>query len=209
MTVSIYFNHVDYTQTQDLIQDLVTESIQQRGIDTVYIKRDDYTPDFLFGEPHAITDFTDHITIEMLVKSYNGGGYNDILMEKFGLQLDDTLNLQVSIDRFEEEAAVIELTRPEIGDLIYIDFLNSTFEIKKCYFSDEDTLYQRGVNYFHNLELVLFEPSLGADEFTTGISDIDDNYDIDINPGDESDDIDNEDSISGIINDFDDEKFTF
>jgi len=208
--INNYFDKTGYKESQDLLSNLTAECIQQRGIDIQYIQRDDFSPDYLFGEPGSVTIFENAFTIEMLIDNYSGGSRND-LFEKFGLTINDTLTVQVSIDRFKEEIGKhLDLDEPDVGDLIYINYMNSCWEIKRAFYSDEETLYQLGKNYFITLELELFEPNMGADIFDTGDEAIDEGYELTLNPdGNESSAIDNEIIDNGIITDFDLNNFQF
>ena len=212
MTTNPHFNHTTYTNTQDLIQDLCTESIIQRGVDVLYIRREDFSPDFLFDEPHSITNYKEYIEIEMIVSDFSGGSHND-LFEKFGLEINDTLTLQVSIERFKEEITpIMGINKPDIGDLVYLPYTGSVYEIKRVYYGDQDasTIYQRGKNYFHSIELELFTPNTDADVFDTDIGAIDDGYNVDVEmPSDDAEGFEEEDSNLDIISDFDPEKFQF
>ncbi len=156
MAVNQYFNHFNRQSEQNLVNDLIVEAIQARGVDMKYIMRTRISEDYFLGEA-PISDFKDSLTIEMYIESmqqFNGEGD---MFAKFGIVFQDKTQLLVSQSRFKDEAgaAGYSQTRPEEGDLVYIPFSNSLFEIAKV--KEDEEYYQTGINLTYRLECNLFE----------------------------------------------------
>lgn len=176
MPLNPYFNNYTYKPQQDLMEDLVEESIKINGISVYYIPRRFANLDQLFGED-STSYFKDAIEIEMFMDNYSGFSGEREIISKFGLEIRDTLSLVVSKRRFQKEAAKFELmsdrpvqiTNPMEGDLIYHPFSKSLFEIK--FVDNKEVFYQFGKLYTYKLECELFKYSY--ENLNTGISDID------------------------------------
>lgn len=169
MTVNTYFNHINYQPQQDLVNDLIIESIQMRGVDLKYIIRDDISDDYLYGES-PLAEYTAAIPIEMYiedVQNFNGDGD---LFSKFGLEMTDKVTLLLSQERFKTELLSHDIKEPREGDLVFIPFSDSLYEIKKVKYDEE--YYQWGANYTYRLSCELFEFSF--ENLATGDSEIDD-----------------------------------
>jgi hypothetical protein len=76
MAVNPYFK--DYSEEQDLVEDLTIEIIKTMGRDFVYIPREKFKQDLLFGEQYGVF-FTIGIPLEMYIDSTTGfPGQGDI-----------------------------------------------------------------------------------------------------------------------------------
>lgn len=155
MGVNPYFNQNSYKPTQDLISDLVRESIRINGINCYYIPREFRNKDVIFGEDNS-SKFKYAFLIEMYLETATAFGGEKETVTKFGLEQRDNITLLVSKPRFVEETIKFrkyfttrQLVRPTEGDLIYFPFDSGLFEIK---FTDEDyAFYQGGKLYAHKL----------------------------------------------------------
>lgn len=148
--ISAYFDHITSTSEQALIDSVVVEAIQHRGITVHYLLREGES-DFLFGED-SVTKFDKQDTIEMYLQDMvEFSGENDLFMG-YGFSLQDSATLSVSITRFTEEfnKEPFNLTKPRIGDLIYIPFADLYMEVLNV-LTDED-FYQKGITYTHRLK---------------------------------------------------------
>ncbi len=144
------------TNEQDLVQDLIEESIEQRGFDAHYIIRDTINPDFLLGES-SISDFTEFYVMPMFLESmehFNGSGD---LYDQFGMSYNDASIFQVGVRKFRQSINDPKVPRPREGDLVYVPFSDSLWEVTKV--KNDMQYYQMGKNYTHRLICKLFEYS--------------------------------------------------
>lgn len=181
MAVNPYFQNLSYTPTQDLMEDLLIESIKMFGMDITYIPRTLVSVDKLLGES-AIDEFTSGVVIEMYmnnVEGFDGGGD---LLSKFGVEIRDQVTFWVSRRRFVEEFASTELqshqddptkavtvVHPREGDLLYMPMNGNIFQI--MFVEDEKLFYPQGKLMVFELRCELFEKS--SEKFNTGIAAID------------------------------------
>lgn len=176
MAVNLYFNN--YTQNfnpeQNLVEDLIIESIKINGSDILYLPRKSIERDLVFGED-ILTLFDANHEIEMYLDSVDGfEGEGDVLAQ-YGLSIKDTCTFSVSKKRFQE--VLYDKEKPLAGDLIYFPLSNSIFEIN--YVHDENPFYQLGKLYVYKLDCEKFTYS--HEEFNTGRKKLDD---IQLNNGD-------------------------
>ena len=157
---------------QELIEDLVIESIRIYGIDTWYIPRIIGARDELLNEDEWST-FEDAYSVEMYVKNVEGFEGEGDFLSKFGLQIRDSMTLTVAMRSFEFEVGThTEQTRPNEGDLIYMP-LNQKF-FKVMHVEHESIFYQMGGLQTYDLRCELFEYS--NETFNTGHDFIDDYF---------------------------------
>jgi hypothetical protein len=176
-TTSLYFNNYSYTGEQNLIENLIIESIKIYGIEVFYMPRTLVKEDALFGED-VLSKFEDAYPLEMYIKSVDGFQGDGDFLSKFGLEIRDEMVLTVARRRFGEEIAIEESTpvneaegvaRPAEGDLIYFPLNGKIFEVK--FVEHEAIFYQMGSLQTYDLTLELFEYS--HEELNTGIASID------------------------------------
>lgn len=165
MSTNQYFNHIRAFSEQNLVEDLVIESIKLKGLDVFYLPRTMLNKDWLFGEdPRSL--FGDIRPIEMYLETANSfEGAGDIL-SKFGLEVHDNATFIVSKKRFLKETNMV---RPMEGDLIYFPMTKGFFELK--FVEHESPFYQLGKNYVFKMSCELFRYS--EEVFNTGERDID------------------------------------
>lgn len=168
MTVNAYFNHFNQKSEQGLVESLLVEAVQTRGVDVKYIPRDRYGDDYFLGEA-PISEFKDSYTIEMYIESMENFNGDGDMFAKFGIMFTDKTELYVVSSRFSTELAPAGFDTPREGDLVYIPFSNSLFEINKVKYDQE--YYQTGVNFGYRLACNLFEYS--HERVETGIEDVD------------------------------------
>jgi hypothetical protein len=173
MATNSFFSNYDHINTQNLIDDLVIESIQIFGIDTWYITRALTSEDKILNEDR-LTVFDGAHQIDVYVKSVDGFQGDGDFLSKFGLQIRDQATFTVAIRTFERY--VIQnnktYTRPKEGDLIYLPMNKKFFEI--TFVEHESVFYQTGALQVYDLKCELFEYS--NERFQTGISVIDAAY---------------------------------
>lgn len=158
---------------QELIEDLVIESIRIYGVDTWYIPRTISAKDDLLNED-SLSRFEEAYMCEMYVKSVDGFEGEGDFLSKFGLQIRDSMTLTVAMRVFNQEVgAHTEEVRPNEGDLIYFPLNNKIFEV--MHVEHEAIFYQMGSLQTYDLRCELFEYS--GEVFATGQDFIDDKYD--------------------------------
>lgn len=155
MTVNPYFNNHGYRPTQDLVNDLIKESIKIHGINCMYLPREFKNKDSIFGEDTS-AKFKYAFPIEMHLETATGYEGQKETISNLGLERRDTIRLQVSKDRFIHQTIAFrkyftdrQIERPTEGDFIYNSLDFGLYEIK---FADEDyDFYQIGKVYSFRL----------------------------------------------------------
>lgn len=167
MATRALFNHTDVPVEQNLVEDLIIESIQIYGLDLYYLPKNTAKLDDLFGEDAGTTKYDQAYPIEMYIKNVEGFEGEGNFLQQFGMQIDDQVTFTVARKRFDELST--GLVRPEAGDLIYFGLTNSMFEIN--FVEDESIFYQMGKIFVFDLQCQMFEFS--DQLFRTGIEEID------------------------------------
>lgn len=172
MATNLFFNNYAFTQEQNLIEDLIIESIKIYGVDCYYMPRTLVNEDVLFGED-TLSMFEQAHLLEMYIKSVDGFEGEGDFLSKFNIEIRDEMVLTISRRRFGEEVSVAESTeevgRPAEGDLIYFPLNNKIFEVK--FVEHEAIFYQMGGLQTYDLRCELFEYS--HERLNTGIDVID------------------------------------
>jgi hypothetical protein len=191
-----FFNQYGTATEQNVLEDLIIESLKIYGINAYYLPRTHVNLDLLFKED-ASMKFDDSLEIEMYLKTYDGYmGQNDFI-SKFGLQIDESLTFTVAKKRFSQILQPKLMTeysynfkledgdllrqeidydqdytgyiRPKEGDLIWFPFTRDLFEIK--FVEVIETLFQLGKLYTYELRCDKYEYS--SEVLDTGNTDID------------------------------------
>jgi len=159
----------DYSGEQNIIEDLSIEIIKTMGRDMIYIPREQYDKNILFGE--AQYKFNKAFPLEMYIASVSGFEGEGDIITKFGLTVKDKIVLIISKKRFNKEIAekYNGITRPREGDLIYFPLSKGLFEIN--FVEHENPFYQLGKLYTYALTCEL--TAIDNDEFNTGETDVD------------------------------------
>ena len=101
MGTSVYFNNQRASVEQQLLEDLIIESIRNHGIDVYYIPRDSQSStDELFGDDPVKT-FKNAIKLEVYLESFRDYEGNKEFFSKFGLQIAETARLCIARRTFE------------------------------------------------------------------------------------------------------------
>lgn len=173
MPTNFYFNTLGHYGEQNLIEDLIVESIKMYGIECYYLPKTLVNLDNLFGED-TLSKYEHAYPIEMFVKSVNGFEGDGDFLSKFGLEVRDEMVLSVAQRRFGEEVpeqhSTGDTARPVEGDLIYFPLNGKLFEIK--FVEHEVVFYQMGKLQTYDLTCELYEYS--SERLDTGIAAIDD-----------------------------------
>lgn len=177
MATNVFFNNYDNFNEQNLIDDLVIESIQIYGVDVIYVTRSFQGIDTVFNEDD-ISIFDETFELEMYVKSVDGFEGEGDFLSKFGLQIRDSVTFTVAhrtFERFVSKENPVK-TRPLEGDVIYFPLNGKMFKI--MHVEHESIFYQMGALQTYDLKCELIEYS--NERFQTGRDNIDTYFD-DIN----------------------------
>jgi hypothetical protein len=185
MARNTYFTHGTKNE-QNLLEDLIVESLSIYGTDFYYIPRILIGKDEILGEDR-LSQFKDAYPIEMYfenVDSFEGQG---AFIQKFGLMIEQSATLTVARRRWEQLIGRYGQTqlpnRPCEGDLLYFPLSKALFEIK--FVQHQDPFYQLGKLYVYKLSVELFQ--YASEKIDTGIKEIDvfetlKSHDIEVNP---------------------------
>jgi hypothetical protein len=156
MATNVFFDNYSNFNEQQLVEDLVIESIKMYGVDVIYITRVDGAVDKIFNEDD-LPLYNETFEFETYVKNVDGFEGEGDFLSKFGLQIRDQMTLTVANRTFEqyvtrEQGTVI---RPKEGDLIYFPLSENIFEIK--FVEDESLFYQSGALQVYDMVCELAE----------------------------------------------------
>lgn len=172
MATSVYFNNFQSSQEQNLIENLILESIKIYGHDVYYLPRTRVAFDQIYGED-TISRFSTAFFVDMFIKNIDGFDGDGDFITKFGLEIRDRVTFTIARRTFADEVgATAELNRPREGDLIYLPLNRKIFEIK--FVEHEAIFYQLGSLQTFDVICELYEYS--NETFETGIVEIDDLY---------------------------------
>lgn len=152
-----------------LMEDLIIESIKINGEDYIYIAREAFNRDYLFGED-INSKFKDSGIVEMYLKTFDSNTGSE-LFSKFGLELKDRLTLIVSKRRFEEviTSHFPTVLRPREGDLIYSPLTYELYEIQ--FVENEVPFYMGNKNFVYELTAQTYQHN--QEKLETGMENID------------------------------------
>lgn len=157
---------------QNLLEDLIIESIQAWGQEFFYIPRTVVAKDDILGEDR-LSEFKTVYGIEMYFENIDNMGGQGSFLQKFGLMNEQSATLSVSKRRWLELTRTdlnrVLPNRPSEGDLLYFPLTQGLFEIK--FVQDKDPFYQLGRLYTWKLDIELFQYS--SERLNTGIDEID------------------------------------
>jgi hypothetical protein len=176
MPTSVYFNNQRATVEQQLLEDLIIESIRNHGIDVYYLPRESQSStDELFGDD-PVKCYRHAIKIEMYLETFQNYEGNQEFFSKFGLELQETARLCMSRRSFERL-----VTRqfpqshnvPKEGDLVYLPTQFKLMEIK--FVEEEKNFFQLGKDaknpYMYGLSMEAFK--YNGELLQTGVTEID------------------------------------
>ena len=173
MATNTFFQNYNFFNEQQLVDDLVIESIQIYGVDTYYVARKSENFDHIMNED-TLTVFNAAYQMEAYLKSVDGFQGQGDFLSKFGLEIRDQATFTIAYRTFERHATRLDsnLIRPKEGDLLYLPMNNKFFEV--TFVEHESVFYQTGALQVYDLKCELFEFS--NERFQTGIADIDNHY---------------------------------
>jgi hypothetical protein len=157
---------------QNLLHDLVTESIRINGVDIYYIPRSLVAKDELYTED-TLSEYRRAIFVDVYVKSVDGFEGEGQFLQKFNLEIRDAITFSMSQRTFQDEVAnVTGFARPREGDLIYFPQAKRMFKIS--YVEKFPLLVPLGTLPFYDIKCEMFEYS--NERIITGVADIDSIY---------------------------------
>jgi len=169
MTLNTFFLTDKRTSEQNLLEDLVIESIKQYGQEFLYLPRRRNNFDQLTYSDDQST-FDTAYPVEMYIKSIDGFSGDRIFMSKFDVEIRDQIIFTISRRRFDLEIGTPEdILAPREGDLIYFPMNRKIFQI--MFVDNKPTFYQLGHLQTFNMTCEVYEYS--SEKFITGIDAID------------------------------------
>ena len=167
MPTNQYVNHFGDTPEQNLIHDLLIESIKFYGMDVHWMPRiTSASPDNIYGED-TLESFNRQYPIEMYIKNVEGFEGEGEFLSKFGLDIRDQITFTVAIRRFNQLQSSYE--RPREGDLIYFPLNKKIFQIQ--FVEHESIFYPTGTLPVYDLRCELFV--YNQQPISTGMDEID------------------------------------
>ncbi len=174
-TVNPYFSDGKNTGTrneQNLIEDLIIESLKIYGQELVYIPRTLVSKDNVLGEDR-LSEFKAAFPIEMYFENVDSFAGQGQFIQKFGLMVEQSATLVVARRRWDQLVGRYNFgplpNRPSEGDLIYFPLTRGLFEIK--FVTHQDPFYQLGKLYVYKLQVELFQYS--SERIDTGNASVD------------------------------------
>ena len=172
MATNFYFQNFSSSGEQNLIENLVIESIKIHGIDNYYIPRKIINRDNAFRE-QEFSEYGEAIQIEMYIRNVDGFEGDGEFLSKFGVEVRDQITFSIALRVFENEVgSVLRRDRPSESDLIFFPFTKALYTIK--YVNKKPIFYQMGALQMYDVVCELFEYS--NEIFNTGIDIIDKTY---------------------------------
>jgi hypothetical protein len=171
MTLNTFFQNFSFFGEQQLLQDLGTEMIQRYGVEVYYLPRSHVNIDNVFLED-ALSEFTQAVTIEVYIKTFQGWQGEGDLMQKFGISMADQITLSMMRRRWYEEFTIYQqnLIRPLEGDFVYLPLTKALFEVK--FVEHESNFYQTGQLSFYDIKCERVNYS--SEKIQTGVPEVDD-----------------------------------
>lgn len=170
-TTNPYFKHGTHSE-QDLVEDLIIESLRMYGNEVMYIPRRVISKDDILGEDR-LSKFEHAYPIEMYFENVDSFAGQGNFIQKFGLMIEQSATLVVARRRWQTLVGRYEQTilpkRPAEGDLIYFPLSKGLFEIK--FVTHQDPFYQLGKLYVYKLQVELFQ--YASERIETGVQEID------------------------------------
>ena len=162
---------------QNLVQDLINEQLKMYGVECYYLPRKFLTTNTVIREV-VQSKFDDAYPLEAYVNNYDVYQGNGTVLSKFGIEVQQDINLTISKDRFENyitplirnETGIKLSTRPKEGDLIWFPLDDRLYEIK--FVEHAKPFYQLKELYVYELQCEVFRYE--DETVDTGIGSIDD-----------------------------------
>ena len=171
MATNVHFNHAVKSE-QNLVEDLVVESLRMYGHNCYYLPRKVINEDTILGDVSE-SKFEDAYEVEMYLDGNEGFEGEGELYSKFGIETRESAEFIISRRTWERfvslDANLATGLRPNEGDLIYFPLSDSLFEIK--FVEHKNQFYQLGKLYTFKMSCDLFEYS--GEKFDTELDILD------------------------------------
>jgi len=166
---NLFFNNFASPDEQNLINDLVYESIKIYGIDVGYMAYTEDGTDDILNENNK-KHYSTYSQCEMYIRNVDGFEGEGDFLGKFGLEIRDRITFSVARRAFSESIEADQgLTRPREGDLVFLPLNKKIYSIK--FVEHEPTFYQMGSLQFYDITCELFEYS--GERINTGFAEVD------------------------------------
>lgn len=123
--INPFVNFHNHANTQALARSLVSESVQMKGVEMYYIRREFVNFDKIFGEDLQ-AKFKKAYRVAMYIESFDGYSGQQDFFSKFGMQVNDEITCVISPELFNKQA---DGNIAKEGDLIYFPSNQSLFEL--------------------------------------------------------------------------------
>lgn len=145
-----HVNFHKHENTQSLADVLVAESIQMRGVEAYYIRREFVQLDTLFGEDLQ-NKFKKAYKIAIYINSFDSYEGQREFFSKFQMSVQDEITFSINPGLFKHQA---DNQEPREGDLLYFPMDNSLFELS--WVEPRDPFYQVGKNAIRKINATKF-----------------------------------------------------
>jgi Virus neck protein len=172
MPSNFYFNNFNSKGEQNLMQDLVVESIKMYGIDLFYLPKEIINLSTVFTEQQT-AQYNQAVSTVMYIKSVDGFDGDGEFLSSFGVEVREEITFSAANFTFDQEVGqLVRRDRPLESDLIWFPLNKALFQIK--YVNVRPVFYQFGTLQYYDITCELFEYS--NEIFNTGIEAIDTVY---------------------------------
>lgn len=157
---------------QNLLEDLIIESIEFAGVEMFYIPRTIVAKDEILGEDR-LSEFNNVYGVTVYFENIDNFEGQGSFMSKFGLFNEQAATVSLARKKWQDLVGRFGTsnlpTRPSEGDLLYFPMTKGLFEIK--FVQDKDPFYQLGKLYVYKLNIELYQ--YASEKINTGIPEID------------------------------------
>ena len=162
---------------QDLLQSLNNEMIKMYGVECYYLPRKYLTTNTVIKEVIQ-SKFDDAYPLEAYVNNYDVYQGNGTILSKFGVEVQQDINLVISRERFKtyiqplirNETGITLSSRPKEGDLIWFPLDDRLYEIK--FVDHAKPFFQLKELYVYELQCEVFRYE--DETIDTGVGTVDD-----------------------------------
>lgn len=165
---------------QELLAELVAESIKIHGIDIYYLPRETVNKDEIYTED-ALNEYQRALLLDAYLKSYDQFEGEGQFLQKFNLEIRDSVTFAISQRTFQDEISnPVGIARPREGDLIYLPVAKRLLKIS--YVEKFPVMMPLGSLPSYDVKCEMFEYS--GEVLNTGIREIDNiekSYNIELN----------------------------
>lgn len=172
MATSVYFNNFNTRSEQNVLEDLIVESIKIYGIDVFLCPRSVNDKDEIYGEDPT-SSYESNYQIEMYIRNIDGYEGDGVFLSRFGVEIRDQVTFSVAIRTFISEVGQFTgAKRPKEGDLIWMPLNPERPQLLQIkYVNDRSIFYQLGTLQLYDITCEIFEYS--SERLSTGIPAVD------------------------------------